>query len=123
MASHQAVPRFDAIQILPSGAARVRHAFDVPRNWRPVRSTAEILAMMRAFRLLRVRLPLRLCSIFLVDQLLQLAHRDPQRGQVVFYDVPYSIRLDLRVSVDNDIPCANDLAPRNIGRQLSRMLA
>jgi len=70
-----------------------------------------------------LRLPLRFCSFLFTDQLLQSADRGPQGGKVALYDIPYPIGLDLRISVDDDIPGANDLAPRDIGCQIPGMLA
>ena len=120
VASHPGAPRFDAKQTPPCGAARARRAFGAPRDLRPVRSTAEILAVLRL--LLRLRLPLRFCPLFLFDPLPQPVHCGRSGRQVAFYDIPYAIGLHLRLSVDNDIPCANDLAPRDLRCQFSGML-
>lgn len=42
---------------------------------------------------------------------------------MTFHHIPYSIGLYLCISMHDDIPCANDLAPRDIRRQISGLLA
>lgn len=41
---------------------------------------------------------------------------------MALYDIPYSIGFYFGISVDDDIPCANDLTPWDVRRQISGTL-
>src|SRR6185437_13388827 len=53
---------------------------------------------------------------------LQTIDRGVQRGHMILHHAPYPLRVDLRISMDDHVPCADHLSPRNIRRQIACLL-